>query len=65
MNGTYSDAERSMMQQEVDKLTAEIYREENSTTFNNIKLFEAQQNAPPDSGGGGSPPDGATAASEM
>ena len=58
MNGTYSDAERSMMQQEVDKLTAEIYREKNSTTFNNIKLFEAQQNAPPDSGGGGSPPVG-------
>ena len=45
MNGIYSDAERSMMQQEVDKLTAEIYREKNSTTFNNIQLFEAQQNA--------------------
>ena len=43
------------MQQEVDKLTAEIYREKNSTTFNNIKLFEPQSNAPPDSGGGGSP----------
>ena len=56
MNGTYSDAERSMMQREVDKLTEEIYREKNSTTFSDIKLFESK--APPDSGGGGSPPVG-------
>ena len=63
MNGTYSDAERSMMQREVDKLTEEIYREKNSTTFSDIKLFESK--APPDSGGGGSPPDVATAASSI
>ena len=41
-NDTYSDDERLMMQQEVDKLTVKIYREKNSTTFKNIKLFEVQ-----------------------
>jgi len=40
MNGTYSNEERKMMQSEVEQLTKEIYREKNTTSYNQIKLFE-------------------------
>ncbi len=45
MNGTYSDAERQMMQQEVSQLVAEIYREKETTAYNKIKLFEENVNS--------------------
>jgi len=39
MNGTYSSEERLMMQEEVDKLVAEIYRQKNTAAYNDIKIF--------------------------
>ena len=39
MTGTYSSVERAMIQQEVNQRVDELYRQKNTTTFNNIKVF--------------------------
>ncbi len=39
MNGTYSVKEREMMQQEVQSLAEEVYRQKNSTKYNQINIF--------------------------
>ena len=43
MTGTYSSAERAMIQQEVNQRVDELYRQKNTTTFNQIKLFGPEE----------------------
>ena len=46
MNGTYSDAERAMMQAEVEELTKELYRQRNATKFNSVNIFGLEEEIP-------------------
>ncbi len=46
MNGTYSDGERAKMQEEVNALTLELYRQRNSTKYNKIDVFGHSEKAP-------------------
>ncbi len=48
MNGTYSNMERAMMQNEVDELTKELYRQRNATKFNNVNVFGEKEEYPVD-----------------
>ena len=55
MTGTYSSAERAMIQQEVNQRVDELYRQKNTTMFNQIKLFgpdETPENAAAAGSGG-------------
>ena len=45
-NGTYSDKERAMIQQEVSSLVDEIYKQRNNAKFNEIFIF-GEQEVPP------------------
>ena len=47
-NGTYSDKERAMMQEEVTSLVNEIYQQRNGAKFNEIKIFGAEEVSPRD-----------------
>ncbi len=55
MNSTYSNKERAIMQEEVNKLMQELYRQRNSTKYNKIDLFGDPELAPQGAifGGGG------------
>ncbi len=44
MNGTYSEKERQIMQEEVNKLTLELYRQRNSTKYNKMNIFGDSEN---------------------
>lgn len=46
-NGTYSDAERAVLQKEIDQIRAEINRITASTNFNDVPLFPTQKNQTP------------------